>query len=158
MEPALHSSSPLAGAHADLLDRVVADVAQGNDDAVFGRERPDRPLERVEADESLDVIRCITSVGIGHGQRSNPSGSDPIPTGVHDDSREPRVEAPGIAQVSEVPPRAEGRVVHRVLGLRAVAEDHGRQAVHAVELRLNKPTEGEAMVAGFRLGPPVSHV
>ena len=80
-------------------------------------------------------------VRIGTGQlgiqldvdRPTTPGAEAVATGVDHDSPEPRLELRGIAQLPEVAPRGQRRVVRGVLRVRAVAEDQRRVAIGAVE-------------------------
>ena len=120
-----------------------------DDGPVVGRERPQSSIDGVAGDELAArvggrpvVVRQQADVGFV-------ASASPrfVAAGVDEQATQPGIQAVGVTQRSEVPPRAHQRLLHRVLRATAIAHDQAGGRKQLVEPRCRERRERVAVSA-----------
>ena len=113
-------------------------------------ERRERAIEDVLVEHAPEGIGT-RRVGRVHRETADAAAAQAGAAHVHDDPVEPGVQTCWFAQVGPVEPGLDRGVVHGVLGIRAVPQDHAGQVIGAFEPALRELLERRPSLG---LGPP----
>lgn len=111
-------------------------VVEHEDSALVVRETPEATLQLVPVHEAGNLVGSGGAVGWedADGRRHPGSATSLRVALVHDEARRPRDELVGVAEVRQLPPRTDQRLLERVLRQARVPQDPLRDRVQSVAM------------------------
>ena len=122
----MRSAMPSSGRSAQKRSTMTARSS--------GVELPEAAEDRVAVDQCLKrVAPAGSTAALDRDEPDDSPASQPVPAVVDEDPVEPGAESISLPEAVEGLPRDGKRVLHRILGLVAVAEDQAGEAIGAVQ-------------------------
>src|SRR5206468_12532494 len=118
--------------------------------AMRGAERGEDALDRVALGDGIERIGLTSVVQPADGKlrTSMPSNSPSlVVAGADQKAPQPGLEATAVTQPWEIPPGADHRLLHSVLGSALVAQDPDRRGEAPIELLGGNLLEGDSVAA-----------
>ena len=121
-----------------------------DDGAMVRREQPESTVDRIAGDELAARVRGRPVVVRQQPDVRFVATAPPrlVAACVDEQAAQPGIEPFRIAQRAKIPPRSHERLLHRVLGATAIAQDESGSREQPVQPRNRKCGEGVAVTAG----------